>query len=69
MESCDLLIAVWDGQPARGAGGTEEVVSLARIANKPLFVIDPLTATLKTERTSGLAVLEGMDAQGARNAL
>lgn len=26
---CDLLLAVWDGEPARGRGGTGEVVELA----------------------------------------
>ena len=26
---CDLLIAIWDGRPARGRGGTAEVVQLA----------------------------------------
>lgn len=24
---CDLLLAVWDGQPAAGLGGTADVVS------------------------------------------
>lgn len=65
FESCDLLVAVWDGQPARGTGGTAEVVSLVRQAQKPLIVIEPLSAALKTERTSGLPVLKGMDAQGS----
>lgn len=27
---CDVLIAIWDGQPARGPGGTAEVVASAR---------------------------------------
>ena len=26
---CDVLIAVWDGKPPRGRGGTGEVVQLA----------------------------------------
>lgn len=30
LESADLLVAVWDGRPARGEGGTAEVVSDAR---------------------------------------
>lgn len=32
----DLLIAVWDGQPARGSGGTGDIVQMARLAKMPL---------------------------------
>jgi hypothetical protein len=32
----DLLLAVWDGLPARGMGGTAEVVALARSREHPL---------------------------------
>lgn len=40
VRRCDLLLAVWDGLPAQGRGGTAEVVKLARAANLPLFRID-----------------------------
>ena len=30
LAHCDLLIALWDGKPARGAGGTADVVAQAR---------------------------------------
>ncbi len=33
---CEVLIAIWDGQPARGPGGTAEVVALARDRNLPV---------------------------------
>ncbi len=33
---CDVLIAIWDGQPARGPGGTAEVIALARDRNLPV---------------------------------
>jgi hypothetical protein len=33
---CDVLIAIWDGQPARGPGGTAEVVASARDRNLPV---------------------------------
>ncbi len=33
---CDVLIAIWDGQPARGPGGTAEVVALARDRKLPV---------------------------------
>ena len=32
----DVLIAIWDGLPTRGPGGTAEVVALAREKNLPL---------------------------------
>ena len=30
VEHSDVMIAIWDGQPARGRGGTAEIVALAR---------------------------------------
>src|SRR5439155_12740709 len=38
-DRCDVLIALWDGQPARGRGGTAEVVALARRVGRPLICI------------------------------
>jgi tetratricopeptide (TPR) repeat protein len=38
-DHCEILIAIWDGQPARGRGGTAEIVAYARQANKPLVWI------------------------------
>jgi hypothetical protein len=34
---CDILIALWDGGPARGPGGTAEVVSLALRSGLPVI--------------------------------
>jgi len=39
--NCDVLIAVWDGQPARGQGGTAEVVAFAEDSNRAVFRIHP----------------------------
>ena len=36
---CDLLIAIWDGQPPRGRGGTAEVVHLAVAQGTPVIHI------------------------------
>lgn len=41
----DLLIAVWDGLPARAYGGTADVVAYARTVGKPVKVIWPDGAT------------------------
>ncbi|MCB5167101.1 nucleoside 2-deoxyribosyltransferase [Streptomyces bambusae] len=38
-DSCDRLVAVWDGQPARGRGGTGDIVAYARSLGKPVTVI------------------------------
>ncbi|MFJ8165431.1 hypothetical protein ACIRBY_31530 [Streptomyces sp. NPDC096136] len=40
-ETCDRLVAVWDGLPARGHGGTGEIVAYARALGKPVTVIWP----------------------------
>ncbi|MFD9702454.1 hypothetical protein [Lentzea sp. NPDC059081] len=38
---CDLLLAVWDGQPARGLGGTADVVAHARELGREMLVVWP----------------------------
>ncbi|MGW6938254.1 hypothetical protein ACWGF3_04420 [Streptomyces xanthophaeus] len=38
-DSCDRIVAVWDGLPARGHGGTAEIVAYARALGKPVTVI------------------------------
>ena len=41
VDHCDILIAVWDGGPAEGPGGTAEVVAYARSLGCPLIWMDP----------------------------
>ena len=36
LARCDALVAVWDGRPARGRGGTGDVVARARAEGLPL---------------------------------
>lgn len=40
-DRCDLLLAVWDGQPAAGLGGTADVVSHATGRGKPVKIVWP----------------------------
>lgn len=40
-EESDVLVAVWDGQPAASMGGTADVVSHARARGKRVVVIWP----------------------------
>ena len=39
VDNADMLIAVWDGQLARGKGGTADVVSYARSQKKETVII------------------------------
>jgi hypothetical protein len=39
VERCDHLFAIWDGQPARGLGGTADVVAYARARGRPVTVL------------------------------
>jgi tetratricopeptide (TPR) repeat protein len=39
VDHCDVLMALWDGEPARGPGGTAEVVAYARQVGRPLLWI------------------------------
>jgi hypothetical protein len=49
VNACDVLVALWDGEPARGRGGTAEVVTYARELGRPLIVIDPVTSEVRHE--------------------
>lgn len=41
VDQADQLLAVWDGLPARGTGGTADVVAYARSRNIPVTVVWP----------------------------
>ncbi len=49
IESADLLLAVWDGFPARGMGGTAEAVEAATRRRMPVRVIWPPGAVRDAE--------------------
>jgi hypothetical protein len=42
LDHCDLLIAIWDGQVAKGKGGTGEIVRIARERSLPIAWIQYL---------------------------
>lgn len=42
VAASDVLIAVWDGAPARGVGGTAEIVAAARASGREVMVV-PVT--------------------------
>ncbi|RCG28289.1 hypothetical protein DQ384_24500 [Sphaerisporangium album] len=41
VENCEVLVAVWDGRPARGFGGTADAVRYARGQGREVVVIWP----------------------------
>ncbi len=42
VDATDLLLAVWDGKPAKGLGGTADIVKYARQELKPVIHVDPI---------------------------
>ncbi len=41
VDNCDLLIAIWNGNPASGVGGTGDIVQYAREVKRELIIINP----------------------------
>jgi hypothetical protein len=41
VDAADVLIAVWDGKPARGHGGTADVVAYAQALGREVVVVWP----------------------------
>ena len=47
LKKIDILIAVWDGEPARGLGGTGDIVEKAINMNLPIIHINPNEKEIK----------------------
>lgn len=47
VELSDILLAVWNGKPAKGKGGTADVVAYAIRRGVPLIHIDPISRTVR----------------------
>lgn len=56
VNHCDLLLAVWDGEPSRGRGGTAEIVAYARELHRPLIIVDARTLETRRENFHRLKV-------------
>lgn len=58
VDRCDALIAVWDGEPSRGQGGTAEIVQYARERTVPLAWVhaasEPCVSVEQGERLQAL---------------
>ncbi len=55
VNDADVLLALWDGQAARGKGGTADVVDYARSLGKPVIIIDAATLEIRRENFAALA--------------
>ena len=55
VNDADALLALWDGQAARGKGGTADVVDYARSLGKPVIIIDAATLEIRRENFAALA--------------
>jgi len=53
-----LLVALWDGLPARGAGGTQEMVSYARKTGHPIAWIHSETGVLQFLNKEALKLID-----------
>jgi hypothetical protein len=49
VDGADVLIALWDGEPAHGKGGTADVVEYALSIGKPLLLLDAKTLVMRRE--------------------
>lgn len=52
VDLSDLVLAVWDGNPAKGKGGTGDVVAYAVQKRVPLIHINPVCRTVQLHRKS-----------------
>lgn len=46
-DTCDLLVAVWDGKPSEGLGGTADVVAHAVASGRQIVHLDPFARTIR----------------------
>lgn len=51
VNNCDILIAIWDGKPSKGQGGTAEIMEYARSAGRSIFWINSENGKIKEERS------------------
>lgn len=42
-DECEVLLAVWDGEPAQGSGGTADIVSHARSIGRSIVHLQPIS--------------------------
>lgn len=58
VDLADLMVAVWDGKPAKGLGGTADVVKYAQEKQKPIIYLDPIRHVVDSSPLDRLTVPE-----------
>jgi hypothetical protein len=56
VNHCDVLLAVWNGEPSRGRGGTAEIVAYARELGRPLILVHATSLEIRRENFERLKV-------------
>lgn len=51
VDKCDFLIAIWNGKPSSGQGGTGDIVEYARKAGRHMFWINSEDGSIKEENS------------------
>jgi hypothetical protein len=59
VDHCDILIALWDGNGAKGKGGTGHIVEYARESQCPIFTLNTL-APEQVEFIEGKGIIQSM---------
>jgi hypothetical protein len=54
VDRSDVFLAIWNGKPGKGAGGTADAVKYARQIRLPLIIFDPETGAFVEERLAAL---------------
>lgn len=47
VQMSDLIFAIWDSKPAKGLGGTADIVHYAQQCQKPIIHINPFSKQIK----------------------
>jgi hypothetical protein len=58
VQQSQLMVALWDGEPARGMGGTQEIVSFARKMGRPVVWFHSVTGFKQVFNEPALRELE-----------
>ncbi len=60
VHEADVLLAVWDGDGARGKGGTAEVVQYAIAIGKPVIIVDAATHEVRRQNWDRLEPVDAV---------
>ncbi len=61
VQQSQLLIAVWDGEPSRGMGGTQEIKEFAEKMGKPVIWIHSVTGATQVLNEPALQELDRLE--------